>query len=245
MKLYYWNKKKNFGDLLSPLIIKRFTHIDSVWSSVEDAEIIAVGSILEHLPKEWKGVILGSGKLHEHSAVDLSFAKILALRGPLSAKGIKGNYALGDIGLLGDELVPNEDKEFELGLMPHWTDTELEHNPTFTKYNPKIIRVSDDPLKIISEIGRCKKIVSSSLHGIILADAFNIPRQVEIAPLLISKPHQEGGIFKWLDYSGSIGVPFEPGVTKEVDRNLIIKKQHELFDVLEEVKSIFRNGGKN
>lgn len=239
MKVYYWNKKKNFGDLLTSLLIKKFTHLDSEWREAEDSELVMVGSILEHIPKDYKGIIAGCGKLHEKTKIDFPNAKILAVRGPLTAQGLKGNIVLGDPGLLADELVKDQDKQYDLGIVAHWTDNKLENDPRFTKYKPKIIKVSDDPLKVISEIGMCKKIVSSSLHGIILADAFGIPRRIEISPRVLSHPNQEGGLFKWWDYSASINMKLEIGLTQEVDRNLIIDKQNELFDVFQEIKRIF------
>lgn len=244
MKVYYWIGKKNFGDLLAPLLIKRFCHLDSEWSEAKDSELIMVGSILEHLPGDYSGVIAGCGFLHETSIFPaLLNCKILALRGPLSAKGIGAwqsrQVILADPGLIADELVGDQDKIYDLGLVPHWTDKDLEQNPIFKKYNPKIIRVDDDPLEVIKQIGQCKKIVSSSLHGIILADAFGIPRRIEIPPRSLSHPHQEGGLFKWHDYSASINMKLEIGVTQEPDRNTIIEKQNELFDVFEQIKSIF------
>lgn len=239
MNVYYWNAKKNFGDLLTSLLVKKFTKLESQWSPPEDSDLIMVGSILEHMDPEWNGVIAGCGKLHEETKVKFPNAKILALRGPLTARGVKGSFVLGDPGLLADELVPLEDKEYDLGLVPHWTDNKLELNPIFKKFNPKIIRVSDDPLKVISEIGKCKKIVSSSLHGIILADAFNIPRRIELAPRMITHPHQEGGVFKWIDYSKSIDMEFEIGITQLVNHHTIADKQSELFDVFEEIKTLF------
>ena len=239
MNIYYWKDKKNFGDLLTGLLIKKFTSLPSTWTEPAKSELIMVGSILDKLPEDYSGVIAGCGKLHEHTKVNFPGAKILALRGPLTAAGVKGSFALGDPGLLADELVGYQDKKWELGIIPHWTDHTLEKNPIFLKYNPKIIRVSDDPLKVIREIGSCKKIVSSSLHGIILADAFGIPRRIEIAPRMISNPKTEGGIFKWNDYSLSINMKLRIGLTQEIDRNIITERQHELFDVLQEVKKLF------
>lgn len=240
MRIYYWNIKKNFGDLLTPLLIKRFTRLPSEWSEPMDAELVMVGSILEHLPAGWDGIIAGAGKLHEKTKIKFPNARILALRGPLTAKGVRGDFVLADPGLLADELVKIEDKKYNLGIVPHWTDDKLEYDPRFQKYNPHIIRPTDDPLKAITQIAQCKKIISSSLHGIVLADAFGIPRRIEIAPRMLSHPYQEGGIFKWLDYSASLGIKFEPGVLKEVNRNTIQDKQFQLFDVMEQIKQIFR-----
>lgn len=239
MKIYYWTGKKNFGDLLSSLLIKRFSGLNSEWASPEDSNLVLCGSVLEHFPGYYPGVIAGAGKLHEGTKLSFHYARILALRGPLSAKGLKGDFVLADPGLLADELVKPQNKIYNLGIVPHWTDTVLEYDPRFTKYNPKIIRVTDDPLKVIAEIGQCKKIISSSLHGIILADAFGIPRRIEIAPRMLSHPDQEGGLFKWKDYSASLNIKLEIGVTKEIDRNKIIDLQHQLFDVFEEIKKIF------
>lgn len=242
MKIYYWKAKKNFGDLLSPLLIKKFTRLHCEWAEPDEAKIVMTGSILEHLSPDFKGIIAGSGKLHEGSKVKFPDALILALRGPLTAKSlkIKGDIVLADPGLLADELVPFQEKEYILGLVPHWSDTTLEQNPIFLKYRPKIIRVDDDPIKVITEISRCQKIVSSSLHGIILADAFGIPRRIEIPPRALSHPHQEGGLFKWHDYSESIKMKLEVSKTQEVNRNIIADKQFELFDMLEEIKGIFK-----
>ena len=239
VKVYYWKYRKNFWDLLTTLLLEKFAHLDSKWAEPKDAELVMVGSVLDQLPNGWDGVIAGAGRLHEKTVRSFPNAKILAVRGPLTAKGLKGNFALADPGLLADELVPLRDKRYDLGIVPHWTDTTLEHDPRFTRYNPKIIRVADNPLEVIQEIGYCKKIVSSSLHGIILADAFGIPRRIEISPRVLSRPDQEGGLFKWLDYSASLGIKFEIGKTIEADHNRVVEKEYELFDVLAEIKRIF------
>lgn len=239
VKVYYWKGRPNFGDGLTSLLLKRFSHLPSIWAPAAEADLVMVGSIMEHIPTDWSGVIAGIGKLHEASRPVFPNAKILAVRGPLSAKGIKGNYVLADPALLADELVGYLDKEYDLGIVAHWSDTTLEKNPIFLKYKPKIIRVSDDPLKVIKEIGQCKKIVSSSLHGIIVADAFGIPRRIEIAPKMLTHQSQEGGLFKWRDYSASLGVSLEIGVTQEIPYSKVVDKQHELFSVFEQIKKLF------
>lgn len=242
MKTYYWRGKKNFGDLLTPLLINHFCHLPTEWVSPEDSHLVMVGSLLEHLPWTYRGVIAGCGVLHEGSDLAFPYANILAVRGPLTASKIKYRQSIkvfADPGLIADELIPNQDKEYNLGIIPHWSDKTLEVNPLFLKYDPKIIRVTDDPLIVIAQIAKCKKIVSSSLHGIILADAFGIPRRIEMPPRALTHSHQEGGYFKWLDYSASIEVKFQVGITQEVDRYKIEEKQNELFDVFQEIKSLF------
>lgn len=239
VKTFYWNKKVNFGDLLTYPLLKRFAGLESTWAPPVDADLVVVGSILDLLPRQWNGVIAGAGKLHQKTVLDFPDAKILAVRGPLTAKGLKGDFVMADPALLADELVPLPDRIYNLGVIPHWTDTTLEFDKRFAIFDPKIIRVSDDPLKVISEIGQCKKIVSSSLHGIIIADAFGIPRRIEIAPRMLTHAHQEGGLFKWEDYSASLGMKFEVGLTQMPDRNKVTEMQHDLFDVFSELSQIY------
>jgi len=230
---YWWRGRPNFGDLLTPLLLSHFADLEVAWAPVSEASFVCVGSVLEHLPPGWSGTIIGSGKLKEGSSIDLSRAQVLALRGPLTAqcvKGVKKEFVLGDAGLLADELVPRQEKKHALGLVPHWSDTTLELRPEFARYNPVIIRPTEDPLEVIRKIGECRKIVSSSLHGIIVADAFGIPRRIEMTERFA----KEGGDFKFRDHCAAVGVPFQVGVTQEAHRYKVQDRQHELFDVFEE-----------
>lgn len=228
---YWWRGRPNFGDLLTPLLMSHFADLEVTWAPVAEAGFVCVGSVLEHLPPGWTGTVIGSGRLKPDSQIDLSRARVMALRGPLTAKGAKarGSFAIGDAGLLADELVTVE-KKHELGIVPHWSDTTLEHRPEFKRYNPVIIRPSEDPLEVIRKIGECRKIISSSLHGIIVADAFGIPRRIEMTERFA----KEGGDFKFRDHCAAISIPFKVGVTQEPSRYKVQDRQHELFDVFEE-----------
>lgn len=229
VKAYWWRGVPNFGDAIAPLLIKHFSGIDVEWGSVFEAKIASIGSILEHLSSSWEGYILGSGKLKETSRLSFDRAKILSLRGPLSAQGIAGNYTLGDPGLLADELVGPQEKIWDLGILPHWRDKELV--PRFLKLvrtgEVKVIDPQGDPIITIKQIGSCKRIVTSSLHGMIVADAFGgIPRRVEMSPALA----KEGGNFKFRDYSASLGLPLEFGKMTEPLRWKVEDVKYSVFD---------------
>ena len=197
------------------------------WAPVDKAELVVVGSVMEHLPLHWDGTVVGSGKMHRDTSIRLPRANIMGLRGPLTAQGVRGNFVLGDPGLLAPELVAPVAKQYNLGIVSHWSDSELEHRPEFARYNPHIIRTDGDPLEAIREIGRCRKIVASSLHGIIVADAFGIPRRTEMC----ARFEREGGSFKFEDHCAAVGVPFEVGVTQEASRYAVQTRQHELYDM--------------
>lgn len=226
---FWWKGRKNFGDLLTPLLLERFADIQVSWSELGSADILCVGSNLDVLPHGWSGIVAGAGKLYprEGTGSKLKDATVLGLRGHLTARDYRyGMITYGDPGLLANELVTVE-KEYDLGIVPHWSDTTLEHR--FKEWKPRIIRPDQDALTVISEIGRCKKIVSSSLHGIIVADSFSIPRRIEYTPTL----DREGGLFKFEDYSSSLGIPLVVGQTQQPDRYRIEDIQHELYDMFE------------
>lgn len=227
--------RKNFGDLLTPLLLERFGGVTVEWQHAAAADVLCVGSILESVTPTYSGIVAGCGKLREETdAVSkLKNSKVLGLRGPLSAKGVRGNYVLGDPGLLADELVVTE-KKYNLGIVPHWSDKRTWSQ--FSQWNPRIIRPTDDPLYVLSEIGACKKIITSSLHGLIVADAFHIPRRIEYSETM----DREGGQFKFRDYLSSIGMSLQLGVTQEAPRYKIEDIQAELFDMLEEVGQLLR-----
>ena len=223
---------QNFGDCLTPLLLERFAGVRSAWAPPETARVVCVGSILEHLPARWTGTVAGAGKLAEESRVDLRAARILALRGPLSAHGIPGDYVVGDPGLLADELVMTPTRRHPLGVVPHWSDTRLATDPAFMIPGRVVIDPCDDPLKVVRTIGECEAIVASSLHGIVLADAFGIPRQIEYCASF----EREGGMFKFRDHCAAVGVAFSAGRRQLAGRYAVERRKRELRDVLSTVR---------
>jgi hypothetical protein len=240
VKAYWWREVPNFGDAIAPLLLQRFAEIKTVeWDTISHASIASVGSIIEHIPPLWDGYILGSGRLYEDSRIHLhtNTATILAVRGPLTARGLKGDFALGDPGLLANELVDTPEKEYDLGIIPHWQDTELAERfinliPRTSTY--KVINHADDPLEVIRQIGSCRRVVTSSLHGMIIADSFSIPRRVEVC----EKMNKDGNGFKFRDYSASINCPFKPGVMQTPSRFHIEDRQYEIWDAFKALRDL-------
>jgi pyruvyltransferase len=123
-------------------------------------------------------------------------------------KLLKNNAVLGDLGLLAPYLIKDTvlRKTYELGIVPHFNDLA---SPVmydiYKKYkgNSIIINVKDNPIKVIKDIMGCKKIISSSLHGLIVSDAFGIPN-LWIENRL--KSPQDELHFKYLDYYSVFGI---------------------------------------
>jgi hypothetical protein len=242
---YWWSEVPNFGDGLAPLLLERFADIKVEWGTISHSKVASVGSILEHIPPLWDGVILGSGRLKENSSLHLQqmtsgiTAKILALRGPLTAKYIPGTYALGDPGLLADELVGLQEKVWDLGIIPHFSDKILvaKYKALIPdKHSVRVIHTSQDPLTVLREIGSCRRIVTSSLHGMIVADAFGIPGKLEYTKAM----DKDGGDFKFRDYSASIGLPLELGKMQEPIRVKVEDVKFSIYDAYRELRSLLK-----
>lgn len=233
VKLYYWRTVPNWGDMLAADVLRRFSNVSTRWASPETADVITVGSVIQHMPLNWRGTILGAGLLQPNGRVPLG-SKVMAVRGPLTRKSIgTSETVLGDPGLLAAELVKPVPRVRNLGILAHWTDKDLAKRPEFLQYDPLIINAQDDHLKVIQQIASCRKLVTSSLHGVIIADALAIPRRVELPPTKYQHP-SEHGVFKFEDYHASIGMKFETGVTRAPEYGLVQDRQHELYDCFRE-----------
>ena len=236
---YWWREVPNFGDRLAPLLLERFAGVKAIWSPVCGADIVSAGSLLEHIPPLWEGWILGTGKLYEDSRLHLHTgpAVILGVRGPLTARQCPpGTQMLGDPGLLASDLIDDQEPEklYDLGVVPHWADSKLAHDARFISgdWSTKVIDPHQDPMTVICEISACQKIVTSSLHGLIVADSFGIPRRFEPAPDWGSA---QGGMFKFRDYLASIGAPWIVGETTTVSRLRVEDRKYELYDAYDEL----------
>lgn len=240
--VWWWRGKQNFGDRLTYWLLNRVSQLNVQWGEKHQADAVGVGSVLGLFPKDWTGAVIGSGILRSNQHVDLTNNRVFGLRGPLTIANCtlipRKEFVMGDPGLLVSDLIELPAKQHKLGLVPHWSDVELEHRPEFKPFNPLIIRVGDEPLEVLRQIASCEKIVSSSLHGIITADSFGIPRRVE----QFARSKHEGGDFKFRDYHQSLNMPYRVGVTAEPSRWMVQTRQHELFDMLIEVGVEFRGG---
>lgn len=228
--LSYFAARSNFGDNLNLYIIQRLMGINIQRAEkVQKAGMSAIGSILEgfiwkpfSLKKIFKGKLLkiwGSGFIKEpkHKNKKEEFFKrvqIYALRGEISKKRCEkilgkklGSIALGDPGLLASMLIDtkNTDKTYSVGIIPHYVDMESEHLKNINIANSKIINIMDNPIKVLKEIAECEVILSSAMHGLIAADALNIPNQ-----WIVLSDKLYGGNYKFKDYYSVYNIEPEP-----------------------------------
>ncbi len=148
---------------------------------------------------QYPGMIWGTGFLaKKFRGVSYPRARILAVRGKKTRDLLQltDDLPVGDPGLLVNLLVRPKPKRFKFGIIPHYVDNR---NPAVLKHqsNPhvKIIDVSSGYQRILEEIVQCEIIGSSCLHGLIAADALQIPN------VWLRLSHSVSGAeFKFRDY---------------------------------------------
>lgn len=217
----YWAKSEagdNFGDVLTPLLFERLRGIRLEWAEREDSELIAIGSLADAMPRGYAGIVLGTGAMFERY-VDLDAAEILALRGMLTARlaGLRPPL-LADLGLLASDLAPSVARDVEFGTVRAGGDPRP---PIGLALDPM-----SDAEALIASAARCQRIVSSSLHGLILADALGIPNMWDPYPGALG----EG--FKFRDYASAYGERIEPYQWRLADQAQVGDKQRALRRIM-------------
>ncbi len=176
--------------------------------SKQHADFICGGTLVENMIPDRFMVLLGCGVLPVDNKLPLDKLSVYALRGKLSCKalGITDDIPLGDMALLLPRLFPSTatkpEKNKIIGIIPaveHADAPELEPYRNHPDY--RIINIKDTPQNLTSDITGCTTIISSSLEGIIIADAYKIPNRRFIIP---GKP-VIGGNYVFDDYYTSIG----------------------------------------
>jgi pyruvyltransferase len=219
------NNEINYGDSLSPIIIEILSGKTVRYASSRTCDMVAIGSILEDVSKSlcksrwktrWKRLlrgklspvsVWGSGSMFRDSQISTYNMRILSVRGKLTASRLKlaESTPVGDPGILADLLLrPGaRKKEFRWGIVPHYADfgdpkvlALKERTPRSTMINLK----GTDLRETTRQISVCDYIASSSLHGLIAADALGIPN----VHLIVSN-RLSGGVWKFDDYRSSLG----------------------------------------
>lgn len=136
--------------------------------------------------------------------------RFLAVRGRLSLRGVekiqgeKLDIPLGDGGLLAPLLLEGAvRKTVEVGIVPHFREKQAPHVQWLRERFPeaRVIDVQEDPLQVVRQIAECEYVLSSSLHGLVVADSFHIP---SLRLRLTDAPAGTG--FKFDDYYSAYGV---------------------------------------
>lgn len=229
--LNYWAGHNNFGDELSPYIIGKITNRAVVHAeSNKFGKLVGIGSIINHHNAYSDSYIWGSGLLTRGSIKRrlLPFkrlffkSKVLAARGPLTAqvlsqRGFDFSPVYGDPALLMPLFyTPESDKSGRrIGLVLHQRHSSMINEILLADAEVKLIsiyRAGERQIEsFVNEVTSCEKVYSTSLHGIIIAQAYGIPAQwISFDGVPIHADED----FKFLDYF--------IGANQEIQRKILL-----------------------
>lgn len=203
---------KNFGDAINPMLFeqttqKKVANSSKIINLFNRPTYYFIGSILDNLNKS-NAIVCGTGFQNENAKVLKKPSKIIAVRGPLTREiFLKQNIECPEVYcdpalLLPNIYMPNNiEKKYKVGIIPHYVDKEKfsELEIISNDLTHCFIDIEDNWKKIIDDICSCEYILSSSLHGIIVAHAYNV-----FGTRMILSDKIVGGDFKFDDYALSV-----------------------------------------
>ncbi len=209
LKLYYWrlsSTEENLGDYLSKIVVTHFSPKSQIKNNKKSKArtLYAIGSILGFRCQN--AVVWGSGILDAVppyiQRLILSKLDIRAVRGPktravLLKLGKKCPEIYGDPAVLLPRIYSPvyTEKKHKVSLVFNYSNKDFSL-PENTDIN--IIDITTTNYReFISEIVQSSLVISSSLHGIILAEAYGVPA------ILLLKHGQS--TFKFEDWYNSTG----------------------------------------
>lgn len=212
----WWDYTRNFGDLLGPWLVQRMSDRDIKWVPRHEPHYITIGSILGHVRPS--SVAWGVGSFGSEGEKKVTTGnRYLATRGPLTRARLEmykqsSPRIYGDPALLVPEYHPAVSRQdSKVGLILRWSERVRKRN--FDVDGVRLIDLETDSIEdTLDAITSCEMIVSTSLHGLILADAYGIPNAWLIADTGYGKEH------KFWDYLLSVGKergPVEVDITEK------------------------------
>ncbi|WP_295508687.1 polysaccharide pyruvyl transferase family protein [uncultured Sulfitobacter sp.] len=208
LSLHWWKAVPNFGDAISPVVLAHVSGRKVVHAGVNKAEVWGVGSLLQVVKrsytakKDMRPTIWGTGLLHPvHGTKFTKHVNIALVRGPITAALLDLEVSrFGDPGLLISDVWPQDRvPNGKIGIVPHHTLMEdlvlaalLDSDPKYQLIDPR-----GPAQDVCAAIAACDHVFASSLHGLIVADAYGVPN-TWLAPTGQSR-------LKYLDYAASVG----------------------------------------
>lgn len=239
IRLFWWSEpflmgksKENYGDLIGKYLVEQISSLEVVWSHPKKWNFrdffspiyVTAGSVLANVNS--KCIVWGSGIIEKNQIVKA--AKFLAVRGPQTRKNLLNQgydvpEVYGDPALLLPRYYnPQITKSYKLGIVPHYMDYEFVKQMFSNDSSVCVIDLMTNSIEATTDIFlKCERVLSSSLHGVIVSHAYQIPAiWIEFSDKLF------GDGIKFRDYFESVNLkPYRPErVSKKSDIELILTK---------------------
>lgn len=214
MKAYYFDNgtdenpewSNNWGDIIGPEIVRHFSQSSKIEPTDQkvNGKLVSIGSVM--LAVRNNDLIWGTGIIQSGQHLpNLRNVKIFATRGPMTRDrlidlGHKVPEVYGDPGLLYPHIYnPEIKKTHKWGIIPHYVDVNHPMVKHLVNKGVKFIDICAGKKEFVDQLKSVDNVLSSSLHGLIAADAYGIPNaRIKLTGNLV------GGDFKFRDYSLSV-----------------------------------------
>ncbi|WKB55804.1 polysaccharide pyruvyl transferase family protein [Eleftheria terrae] len=199
--------RPNFGDALTPWLIRRLTgHYPRFAMHDHPAPKLFVTGSIAGLAGPGD-TVWGCGIMQRDEPLAPG-ARWLAVRGPRTrqralACGADCPAVLGDPGLLLPRLyTPPAVQRRGIGLVPHFADRARLDTAAVARHGLRLIDIQQDIESVVDQVVACEWLMSSSLHGLIVAHAYGIPA---LWVRLWELPSGDGS--KFADHYEALGQP--------------------------------------
>ncbi|SOC06884.1 polysaccharide pyruvyl transferase family protein [Rhodobacter maris] len=213
------NEVWNWGDAISPTLFAKVSgcapELVDYTDMSPDPHLMICGSTMKWITPG--SILWGIGEISQSMAFlqpDVRPAHVAAVRGPLTRarlleRGIDCPEIYCDPALLFPRFYAPAPaaRRYRLGIIPHYIDRDLPALARFrAEADVRVIDITQSALDgdarifgFVDDVCSCDAILSSSLHGLILADAYGIPsRWMQLSDRVF------GGDFKFRDYFASM-----------------------------------------
>jgi hypothetical protein len=213
IRAYWWNNAPNFGDGLSQHVIARMSGRRVRHAFPGRASIFGIGSIMAAVRRgglaeraggqPW---VWGTGMLAPMRVDFTERVRFCAVRGPLTVDllGIDPKTPTGDPGLLARDLIDQVPETGDrIGLILHHSQELPDDLSERLERDGRFVRIDvgePDCLDVVRAIAACRHVMSSSLHGLVVADSLGVP-----STWLQGYGIHKNPTFKFYDYALSVG----------------------------------------
>lgn len=247
-------RHRNWGDDLNYYFLKELTgrpvvfyHNFKLAKFLHLKNYMCIGTVIDNYvsPCNSKAIIWGTGSVGV-KWIETIFsrpAQILAVRG-LKTKEFCDRYKVECPNVFGDPALllpliykPSVKKRYRLGIIPHVIDQK---HPVISelkeKYSNNVLIIDLANYRkwtdVIDQICSCERILSSSLHGLIVSDTYQVPNcWIELTGNI------SGGYFKFYDYASSVDRKFvSPIIINSVGSLFSLKVDNASSDKISELQ---------
>ncbi|MEU0314588.1 polysaccharide pyruvyl transferase family protein [Nocardioides sp. NPDC006273] len=189
---YWWDQRPSFGDQIGPWLIEAITGLpayNSIGQPNAGGALMTTGSLITEMQRPdmtiWgSGLIAPLGNAAVERLRDRKPREVLAVRGARTRNQLVKHLdwdvpeVYGDPALLMPYVLQPGERPSErsgLSIIPHRSHARILPEPLITRSGGHPVDVRRPAREVVEEIAQSEVVVSTSLHGLILAHAYGIP----------------------------------------------------------------------